>query len=87
MLNEITMELSEKNINISFSDEVKEYILEKGYDAKYGARPLRRLITTAIEDELADMYLRGEIKDGDVVMVDCKNNKLNFVVKSSVDSK
>ncbi len=81
MLQELNRNLKDKNIELKFSASTLKYLMKNGTNQDYGARPLRRLITTAIEDELADMYLRGEIKDGDVVMVDCKNNKLNFVVK------
>ena len=81
MLAELNKNIKDKNIELKFSANTLKYLIKNGTNVDYGARPLRRLITTAIEDELADMYLRGEIKDGDTVMVDCKNNKLNFVVK------
>ena len=81
MLAELNKNLKDKNITLKFSASTLRYLIKNGTNADYGARPLRRLITNAIEDELADMYLRGEIKDGNIVMVDCKNNKLNFVVK------
>lgn len=81
MLAELNKTLKEKNIELKFSASTIKYLVKNGTNADYGARPLRRLITTSIEDELADMYLRGEIKDGDNVMVDCKNGKLQFLVK------
>ena len=81
MLAELNKNLRDKNITLKFSASTLRYLMKNGTNADYGARPLRRLITNAIEDELADMYLRGEIKDGNVIMVDCKNNKLQFVVK------
>jgi ATP-dependent Clp protease ATP-binding subunit ClpC len=81
MLAELNKNLKDKNIELKFSASTLKYLIKHGTNADYGARPLRRLITTAIEDELADMYLRGEIKDGNTVMVDCKNNKLQFIVK------
>ncbi len=81
MLAELNKNLKDKNIELKFSASTLKYLIKNGTNVDYGARPLRRLITTAIEDELADMYLRGEIKDGNIIMVDCKNNKLNFVVK------
>jgi ATPases with chaperone activity, ATP-binding subunit len=61
MLEEITTELKEKNIYINFSNEIKDYILEKGYDQKYGARPLRRAIQKYIENELAECLLKNEL--------------------------
>lgn len=81
MLVQLNKNLKEKNIELKFTSSTLKYLVENGTNADYGARPLRRLITTAIEDELADMYLRGEIKDGNTVMVDCKNGKLQFLVK------
>ena len=69
MLNELTAELEEKNIHINFSDEVKEYILEKGYEPKYGARPLRRAIEKYIENVLAEGLLKDEIIPNEEVVL------------------
>ncbi len=56
-------------ISLRFSDSVKKFIFEKGYDKKFGARPLRRAIQTYLEDGLAEAILRGEVKKGDTVNV------------------
>ena len=56
-------------ISLRFSDSVKKFIFEKGYDKKFGARPLRRAIQTHLEDGLAEAILRGEVKKGDTVNV------------------
>ena len=76
MLNEIISELAEKNIHITFSKEVKEYILDKGYDPKYGARPLRRAIQKYIENELAECLLRNEIIPNENVVMILSNEKV-----------
>ena len=76
MLNEIKSELEQKNIHITFSKEVKEYILEKGYDPKYGARPLRRAIQKYIENELAECLLKNEIAPQDNVCLILENDKV-----------
>ena len=76
MLNEIILELADKNINISFSKEVKEYILEKGYDVKYGARPLRRAIQKYVENELAECLLKNEIIPNENVVMILANDKV-----------
>ncbi len=68
MLNELTQELAEKNIQITFTKEVKEYILEKGYQPKYGARPLRRAIEKYIENVLADGILRDQILPNEEIL-------------------
>jgi len=69
-------------IQLKFGDAVKKLIFEKGYDKKYGARPLKRAIQTNIEDELAEAVLKGEIKRGDTVQVTVRNDKVKFVVKN-----
>ena len=76
MLSEIVSELAEKNIHITFSDEVKEYILEKGYEPKYGARPLRRAIQKYVENELAEYLLRNEIIANEEVTIILDNDKV-----------
>ena len=80
MLNEIITDAKSKNITISVTDSVKQFILDKGYDPKYGARPLRRCIQRHIEDELAELYLKGEITDDSKVVIDLEDDKV--VVKA-----
>ncbi len=76
MLNEIKDELAEKNIYITFTDEVKNYILEKGYEPKYGARPLRRAIQKYVENELAQSLLKNELLPNDSIVVSLVNDKV-----------
>lgn len=73
---------SQMEIQLKFGDAVKKLIFEKGYDKKYGARPLKRAIQTNIEDVLAEAVLKGEIKRGDTVQVTVHNDKVKFVVKN-----
>lgn len=68
------------DISLSVSAKVKEFIIEKGYDTKYGARPLRRTIVSMLEDALADAILREDIKKGDTVSATLKDNKI--IIKS-----
>ena len=68
-LNKLVKELKERSIYVSFSDEVKEYILEKGYDPKYGARPINRAIEKYIENVLAESLLKDEIAPNEEVML------------------
>lgn len=75
MLEEVYSEAKDKDIRINVSDKVKEFILEKGYDVKFGARPLRRAIQSYIEDRLSEEYLKGTIKEGSLVGVDLNENK------------
>ncbi|MCR4782298.1 MAG: ATP-dependent Clp protease ATP-binding subunit [Lachnospiraceae bacterium] len=69
------------DITLSIGSAANERIVEMGYDPKYGARPLRRVIQTQIEDELSDQLLYGSIKRGDKVSVSVKDKK--FVFKPS----
>lgn len=78
MLQDTATALKDKNITMEVSKTAKEYLLEKGTDLKYGARPLRRAIQRYIEDELSEKILRGEIKNGDSVSIDFKNDALEF---------
>lgn len=66
---------TQMDIELKFTDHVKKYIFEKGYDKKYGARPLKRAIQTYVEDELAEAILRGDVKKGDMVTVSTKKKK------------
>ncbi len=73
--------LLNKEITLEVSDSAKQYILEKGTDLKYGARPLRRAIQRYIEDEISDMILKGEVLPYQHLTVDFEDNKLIFNVK------
>ena len=70
--------LEQMKISIELTEEAKQYIIDKGYDSKYGARPLRRAIQTEIEDPMAEKILEGTIKQGNRVLVTCKDGKLDF---------
>ncbi|MGF7060433.1 ATP-dependent Clp protease ATP-binding subunit [Brassicibacter mesophilus] len=76
MLKEIVDEVKEKKMSIQISDEVKELILEKGYDHQYGARPLRRTIQKYIEDEIAEQYLKNKLIEGKQISVVLKDGKV-----------
>lgn len=75
MLEEVYSEAKDKDVKINVSDKVKEFILEKGYDVKFGARPLRRAIQSYIEDRLSEEYLKGIVKEGSLVGIDLDENK------------
>ena len=81
MLNDTQKALNEKDIKLSVSKNAKNYILEKGTNIKFGARPLRRAIQRYVEDEISERILKGEIKDGQTVSLDYKNDNLTFKVK------
>ena len=74
--------LAARNIHLEFSPESKTLLIEKGYDEKYGARPLRRAVEHYLEDPLAEALLRGEVKEGEPIMVVRNGEKLEFRAKS-----
>ena len=81
MLKDTKKALNDKDIKMTITKSAKDYILEKGTDIKFGARPLRRAIQRYVEDELSEMILKGELLDGQTVAVDFENDKLKFEVK------
>ena len=81
MINDTQKILNDRNIKITISESGKKYLIEKGIDIKYGARPLRRAVQRYLEDELSDMILKKELLDGQTVDIDFKNDKLTFKVK------
>ena len=79
MIKEVVEEVGEKNIKLNVSKAVADFILEKGYDDKYGARPLRRTIQKYIEDEIAEHYLQNEFTEGSTISVELKDDKIVIV--------
>lgn len=75
--------LNDRNIGLIVTDEAKNYLLEKGTDLKYGARPLRRAIQRYVEDELSDMILKSELNNGQKVLINMNenDNKLEFNIQ------
>ena len=82
MLNDTSIALLDKNMKMSVSDSAKKFILEKGTNIKFGARPLRRAIQRYIEDEISEMILKNEILNGQNINIDLntKTNELIFKV-------
>ncbi len=80
MLKDTIKALNDRNISLIVSEAAKEFILSKGTNLKYGARPLRRAIQRYIEDEISEMILKGDVKDGQKVVVDVENDELKINV-------
>ncbi len=78
MLNNVCKRLSAKGINLEIGDDVIEYIVGKGSNLEYGARPLRRFIEQEIEDKIAEKLLLGELDDHGTISITLKNNELYF---------
>ena len=81
MLKDTMKALSDKDIKMNMTKAAKNYILEKGTDIKFGARPLRRAIQRYVEDELSEMILRQQLLDGQTVNIDFVDGNLKFEVK------
>lgn len=77
-LRNVSKRLKDQDLTFDFSQEAKSFLIEKGYDEKYGARPLRRAIERHLEDSLAEAILGGEIKPGEVIHVDATEGGLVF---------
>lgn len=70
--------MAKREISVVFTPDLKKFVGEKGYDAQYGARPLKRAIQTNLLDPIAQKIIGGEIKAGDSVLVDVRNGELVF---------
>ena len=82
LLEELTKRCKEQlSIDVSFKDSVRKWLADTGYDAKYGARPLKRVIQNKLEDPMADEILAGKIKNGDHVDVKVVNGKVKISVR------
>ena len=79
---EFRKRLVDRRIEIELSDEVKDFIAEKGYDPVYGARPLKRFLQRELETPFAKALLRGEITEGQKVTADLREGRLVFKIKA-----
>src|SRR5216117_2826768 len=75
-----------KEVHIELEQSAKEFLMEKGYDPQYGARPMRRAVERYLEDPFAEELLRGNVKGGDVVHVGVNNGKLVFTAAAPAGS-
>ncbi|MGA9384359.1 MAG: type VI secretion system ATPase TssH, partial [Candidatus Sulfotelmatobacter sp.] len=88
-LEDVRRLLADRKISIELSDAAKEMLFTQGYDANFGARPLKRAIQKLVQDPLAMKILDGEILHGDHVIVDAdkKAGKMKFEVSKRVGEK
>ena len=83
-LNKVQKRLAEHNITLEVSEEAKQYLAEKGYDPDYGARPLRRVIQSEVEDVLSDGLLSGQFSDNSRILIRLVDGKLTFTQTEQV---
>ncbi len=81
MVSEFVAEIKEKNITLEVTEEAIEFILDAEFDEKFGARPLRRGVQRYIEDVLSEMYIKGELKDGETIVIGLKDKILRYDIK------
>ncbi|RBP44008.1 ATP-dependent Clp protease ATP-binding subunit [Garciella nitratireducens] len=78
MLKEVIEEVKEQDMSLEVSEELKDFILERGYDEKYGARPLRRTIQDYIEDKIAEAFLEKSVQPGDHIKITLKEGQIQL---------
>jgi ATP-dependent Clp protease ATP-binding subunit ClpC len=77
--------LRHKNIKLSLDEKAKDFLVEKGYDPQYGARPMRRAVERFLEDPLAEEILRGSLQPGEPILVTSDKEKLLFNQKAAAE--
>ena len=70
--------LRHKNLHLKLDDKAKDFLVDKGYDPQYGARPMRRAVERYFEDPLAEEILKGNLHEGEMITVTMDNDKLIF---------
>ncbi|MDH8677966.1 ATP-dependent Clp protease ATP-binding subunit [Fusibacter bizertensis] len=81
-LKEVANEVRDKKMTLEVTDEVKKLLVDEGFDEKYGARPLRRTIQRMIEDEIAELYIRKLISEGNLLKAVIEENKVKIKVQA-----
>src|SRR5213595_1136838 len=82
-VDKVLTRIKAKEVHIDLQQSAKEFLIDKGYDPQYGARPMRRAVERFLEDPLAEELLRGSVKAGDKVEVVAVDGKLSFQVPES----
>jgi ATP-dependent Clp protease ATP-binding subunit ClpC len=77
---DVESRLKEQNITIDITNEAKDFLIEKGFDKNFGARPLKRTIQRFLEDPLAEEIIRGSYREGGKVTVTAKVDHLEFKI-------
>src|SRR5262249_44821302 len=85
LLNRVRVQLTEQQIELIVSQGAKEFLIDKGFDPQYGARPLRRTIQRMVEDPLAEGLLQGKFHPGDLVEASVADNELILQVRNRIE--
>jgi ATP-dependent Clp protease ATP-binding subunit ClpC len=81
----VTQRLKARNINLTLDEKAKDFLVEKGYDPQYGARPMRRSVEKFLEDPLAEEILKGNLHEGEPILVTVENDHLVFQQKAAAE--
>jgi ATP-dependent Clp protease ATP-binding subunit ClpC len=87
MIQELEERLKEREIHIQITPEAKKVLIQQGFDAKYGARPMRRTIERLVENPISDKILEGEFIKGDLIIIDAQDGQLRFEKQSAAERK
>ena len=71
----------QREMKLELTDKAKNHIADEAYDAHYGARPVKRYLQKHVETEIASMIIRGDVLDGQTIIIDCDEDKLIFNTK------
>jgi ATP-dependent Clp protease ATP-binding subunit ClpC len=74
----VMQRLKSKNLLLQLDEKAMDFLVEKGYDPQYGARPMRRSVERFLEDPLAEEILRGALHEGEPILVSVENDRLVF---------
>ena len=80
-ISKLNKKLQDQGVSLKVTESALKYTIDKGFNAEYGARPLRRLIEQEIEDRIAEEMLEGNILKGDTIIISAKNDKLTLSVE------
>ena len=87
LIREVERRLAERNIKLEVNEEAKAWLVQKGYDPVFGARPLRRAVQKYVENPVSTKILQGEFKEGDTVAVNVQEDNLSFSARKTAKAK
>jgi ATP-dependent Clp protease ATP-binding subunit ClpC len=86
IIEEVNERLVEHELSLAASDAAKDWLMENGYDREFGARPLRRLIQSSVEDKLSDAVLAGKFGPGDHILIDAEEDEIILKLQDKLPS-
>src|SRR5256714_3043526 len=84
-ISKVMQRLKARNITLQLDEKAKDFLVSKGYDPQYGARPMRRAVERSLEDPLAEEILKGTFHEGEPILVSVENDKLSFTQKAPAE--